>query len=126
MTRAVSASSVPRAYRDSSILTASPEQLVVMLYDGARRFLAQARLAMEDGDVPRTHDRLQRAEAIIEELRVTLEPSAGEVAGRLEAIYLFCQRLLGQARVERDPGALDEVSGLLGELREAWAAVACA
>jgi len=119
----VSASSVPGAYRDSSILTASPEQLVVMLYDGACRFLAQASVAMTCGDVARSADRLQRAEAIIEELRVTLDASAGDVAGRLEAIYVFCQRHLSEARLERDAGRIDEVHDLLRELRAAWATV---
>ena len=48
----------------------------------------------------------------------------GEISERLEAIYLFCLRHLQQARFDRDASKLDEVSNLLGELREAWATIA--
>jgi flagellar secretion chaperone FliS len=116
--------SVPAAYKESSILTAPPERLVVMLYDGAHRFLAQAAAAMRQGDVAHTNDRLQRAEAIISELNATLDMSAGEVAERLRAIYIFCRRHLGEARVERSPEKVEAVSRLLGELRESWAQLA--
>ena len=114
----------PRAYRESSILPAPPERLVVMLYDGARRFLAQAAYAMRERDVAQAGNRLQRAEAIIEELLATLDMSAGEVAERLEAIYVFSRRMLAEARLEQDPEKVEQVSELLGELREAWAEVA--
>jgi flagellar protein FliS len=116
--------SVPAAYKESSILTAPPERLVVMLYDGAHRFLAQAAAAMRQGDVAHTNDRLQRAEAIVSELNATLDMSAGEVAERLRAIYIFCRRHLGEARVERNPEKIEAVSRLLGELRESWAQLA--
>jgi flagellar protein FliS len=108
------------AYRDSAILTAPPERLVVMLYDGAHRFLFQAAAAMRAGDLVTVNARLQRAEAIIAELRSTLNFDAGVVAARLEAIYAFCQRHLLEARLERDPERIERVMGLLGELREAW------
>jgi flagellar secretion chaperone FliS len=115
----------PQAYRESAILTAPPERLVVTLYDGARRFLHQAAVAMRDGDVPTSHERLRRAEAIVEHLLATLDMNqGGEIAQRLEAIYVFCQRLLAEGRMERDAGKLDKVGELLGELREAWAQLA--
>ena len=113
-----------QAYRDSAVLTASPGQLVVMLYDGARRFLTQAGFAMRQKDLATANDRLRRAEAIIAELRATLDMSAGEVAERLDAIYAFCQRHLLEARFERDGDRIDEVAKLLGELRDAWAEIA--
>ena len=103
------------AYRESSVLTASPEQLVVMLYDGARRFLLQAGQAMQDGDYAAGNRRLQRAEAIIDELLATLDLSTGAVAEQLQAIYLFCRRQTMEARVERDPKRLDA-------MRSAWEA----
>jgi flagellar secretion chaperone FliS len=112
--------SSPNAYRESAILTASPEQLVVMLYDGARRFLHQAATAMRNDNIPIAHVKLRRAEAIITHLRDTLDMDQGEVAARLQAIYLFCNRHLNDARVQRDPAKIDEVSSLLADLREAW------
>jgi flagellar secretion chaperone FliS len=109
-----------QAYRDSAILTAPPERLVVMLYDGAHRFLFQAAVAMRDGDLAKTNAKLRRAEAIIQELRSTLDMSAGEVASQLDSIYAFCERHLLNARFERDPERIEEVAQVLGDLRDAW------
>jgi flagellar protein FliS len=114
----------PQAYRQNSVLTASPQQLVVMLYDGAIRFLRQAELAMEEGAVAQTNDRMQRAEAILEELLSTLNPEAGEISDRLQAIYVFCRSELIAARISRSPLKIKQVIGLLSDLREAWAEVA--
>jgi flagellar secretion chaperone FliS len=114
----------PEAYRQGAVLAATPEQLVVMLYDGARRFLRQAAVAMRDGDIERTHNVLRRAELIIAHLAGTLDHQQGEVAARLDAIYLFCLKHLNTARADQDPTKLEEVSNLLGELREAWAEIA--
>jgi flagellar secretion chaperone FliS len=109
-----------QAYRDSAILTAPPERLVVMLYDGANRFLIQGATAMRAGDLTVMNDRLRRAEAIVNELRATLDMSAGQVASNLESIYSFCQRLLLDARLKQDAGKIDQVAKLLSELRDAW------
>ena len=111
-------------YRESSVLTASPEQLVVMLYDGANRFLVQAAAATRIDDREAAHNRMRRAEAIIEELHTTLDFSQGEVAERLASIYIFCRKLLNEARLERNAEKIDQVAGLLAELREAWAQIA--
>ncbi len=116
----------PQAYRESAVLTAPPERLVVMLYDGARRFLYQAAVTMRSGDVQTSHERLRRAEAIIDHLLATLDMSQGEIAQQLESIYLFCQRLIGEARIKQDADKLDKVSELLGELRDAWDQIASA
>jgi flagellar secretion chaperone FliS len=113
-----------KAYRDSAILTAPPERLVVMLYDGANRFLLQGAAAMRAGDLTLMNDRLRRGEAIITELRQTLDMSAGEVATNLESIYAFCQRLLLEARLKRDADKIDQTAKLLRDLRDAWDQVA--
>ena len=113
----------PNAYRENSILTASPEQLVVMLYDGAGRFLRQAEGAMIGGSWLQASEKLSRAEAIIDELLATLDMDAGEVADRLQSIYVFCKTRLIEARIERDAVRVDQVARLLSELREAWSQV---
>jgi flagellar protein FliS len=113
----------PNAYRENSIMTASPEQLVVMLYDGAGRFLRQAEGSMIDGSWLQASEKLSRAEAIIDELLATLDMDAGEVADRLQSIYVFCKLRLIEARIERDAVRVDQVARLLGELREAWSQV---
>lgn len=116
--------SSPRAYRDSAVLTAPPERLVVMLYDGARRFLHQAAAAMRAGDLELSHQKLRRAEDIIAHLREVLDHDKGEqVAARLQAIYTFSLSHLMSARFDRDAGKLDQVSEMLGQLRESWAAI---
>ena len=114
-----------RAYTESSILTAPPERLVVMLYDGCLRFLFQAAYAMREDKPPDADARLRRAEAIIDELNSTLDHKrGGEIAGRLQGIYVFCRRHLLDARRANDADMVDKVAELLGELREAWAEIA--
>jgi flagellar protein FliS len=114
----------PQAYRQSAVLTATPEQLVVMLYDGAVRFLRQGELAMSEGAFLHSYEKLGRGEAIIDELIATLNMDAGEIAERLQAIYIFQKRTLIEARVQRDPAKIGQVVALLVSLREAWARLA--
>jgi flagellar secretion chaperone FliS len=111
----------PQAYHETSVLTASPEQLVVMLYDGAGRFLRQAEVTMEQGSYVQAGEKLSRAEAILDELLATLNMDAGEIAERLQAIYVFCKTRLIEARIERDPARVAQVARLLADLRESWA-----
>ena len=113
----------PNAYRESAVLGASPERLVVMLYDGARRFIFQASVAMGSGQIELTNRKLRRAEDIIQHLRDTLDMEQGEIASNLESIYVYCLRQLRQLRFEKDPAVLEHISGLLGQLREAFAAI---
>jgi flagellar secretion chaperone FliS len=113
----------PRAYRENAVLSAPPERLIVMLYDGARRFLHQSAAAMREQQIEASHVKLRRAEDIIIHLRDSLDLEQGEVALRLQSIYIFCQRHLREARLERNPAKVEQVSALLGTLREAWAAI---
>jgi len=114
----------PQAYKESAILTAPPERLVVMLYDGIQRFLFQATVAMREGNIEMTNNRLQRAEAIIDELNTTLDMSAGEVSERLRALYNFCKRHLLQARIKRSPEMVEEAAKLLDTVGDAWRQIA--
>lgn len=114
-----------RAYTESSVLTAPPERLVVMLYDGAIRFLHQSAVALRAGNQRVFLDRVQRAEAIIKELNVTLDMQrGGEVAERLRAIYQFCNLHLTAATMEGNPAKVEDVIRLLSELRESWQQIA--
>jgi flagellar protein FliS len=114
---------VRQAYAESSVLTASPGQLVVMLYDGAIRFLRQSAEHMRAGDRERARERMRRAEAVIDELNGTLDMTYGEVAERLRAIYLFSKRRLIRANLDFDPAKVDGVARMLAELRDAFAQV---
>jgi flagellar protein FliS len=106
-------------------MTATPGQLVVMLYDGANRFLLQASVAMRNRDVQLAHNKLRRAENIIGHVLDTLDMERGaDVAVNLQRIYLFCQRYLNEARIEQDPAKVERVADLLDRLRGSWAAIA--
>jgi flagellar protein FliS len=114
----------PQAYRDSAVLTASPEQLVVMLYDGAIRFLRQAEVAMKEGAWLHSFEKLSRGEAIIDELLATLNMDVGEMSERLQAIYVFLKKTLIEGRIQRNSEKIGQVVALLVSLREAWAKLA--
>jgi flagellar protein FliS len=113
----------PNAYKQSAVLSAPPELLVVMLYDGARKFLFQSGVAMREGQIELTNRKLRRAEDIIQHLRDTLDMEQGQIAGNLESIYVFCLRQLRSARFDKDPAAIEHVSSLLAQLREAFATI---
>src|SRR2546426_295781 len=95
-----------------------------MLYDGAGRFLRQAEAALGEGAVEHAHDRLNRGEAIVDELLATLDMDQGQIAERLQAIYVYCKRCLIEARLERDASKVRLVVRLLTELRDASVQVA--
>jgi flagellar secretion chaperone FliS len=114
----------PNAYRESAVLTATPEQLVVMLYDGANRFLTQSAIAMRERRPDLAGEKLRRAEAIIDELTATLDMSVGEIAEQLQALYLFFKEHLSAARLEQNADKVEEVARLMRELRSAWAGIA--
>jgi flagellar protein FliS len=114
------------SYRTSAILTATPEQLVIMLYDGCHRFLLQAITAMREENASAARERFARATAIIDELQCTLDTSGGLVAERLAGIYVFCQRHLAEGLSEQNPAKLEQVDELLRDLRDGWARAATA
>jgi flagellar protein FliS len=115
----------PNAYRESAVMTASPAQLVVMLYDGAARFLKQAEIIAAEGAWGDAGERITRADMIIDELLVTLDTEkGGEIAAQLQAIYVFCKRLLIEARLEKDVERIRKTAQLLADLRASWAELA--
>ena len=116
-----------RAYQTQSILTASPGQLVLLLYDGALRFMAQARAAFalpadDLSRIQKINTSLLRAQAVILELRANLDPKAGgELAGNLDRLYDYHLRRLQECNLRKDEAPLIEVERLVRSLREAWA-----
>lgn len=108
------------AYAEASVMTASPERLVVLLYDGAIRFLQQAAAALREGRYKQSRDRLHRAQAVIDELNRSLDLRQGEVAYGLRSIYGFCTRHLIESTAQSDPEGYEEVAELLSGLRESW------
>jgi flagellar protein FliS len=116
--------SARQAYTEAAVLTATPERLVVMLYEGAISFLTRTAAALRADQPAAATLNLRRAVAIIDELNLSLDMSRGELPERLRSLYLFHKRHLVEAGVARDPEAVDRVAGLLRELSEAFAQVA--
>jgi len=116
-----------RTYRANAVLTASPGQLVLMLYDGALRSLGLARAALErNDDDPRrlevVNTQLIKAQAIIGELQDTLNHEAGgEFAATMHRLYDYYNRRLLEANLRKQAAPVAEVERLLREVRDAWA-----
>lgn len=103
---------------------ADPHRLVQMLMDGAIDRMAQAKGAIQRGDAAAKGSLIGKAIAIIGGLQGSLDNDAGgEIADNLERLYDYMQRRLLQANLRSDIAALDEVSGLLREIRSAWVAI---
>jgi flagellar protein FliS len=116
-----------RTYRANSILTASPGQLVLMLYDGALRSLSIAREAfarpVEDARrIEIINTQLLKAQNIISELQGTLNHDAGgDFAKTMERLYDYYNRRLTEANMRKQEEPVVEVERLLREVRDAWA-----
>ena len=107
---------------DVAVDTASPYQLVLMLFDGALTAIAIARAKLEAGQTEAKGLAISKAIDIISNgLKVSLEMEAGgEIARNLDALYEYMVRRLVQANLKNQVAALDEVSSLLGEIRSSW------
>jgi flagellar protein FliS len=119
------------AYQDvgvrSAVEGASPHQLIAMLLDGALGRIASAKGAMERGDTARQGALLGKAITIIDNMRASLDhQQGGEVAGNLAALYDYMEQRLLEASSKADAGMLDEVSGLLREIKSGWDAIPAA
>jgi len=109
-------------YLRTKVLTATPEQLQLMLYDGAIRFTEQAKLAIGRKDFEATYNSISRAQKIITELTVSLKPElAPDLCKNLSALYTYCYKKLVDASIQHDLAALDEAINLLKYQRETWA-----
>jgi flagellar secretion chaperone FliS len=108
-------------YQESTLETASQGKLLLMLYDGAIRFLTQASTAMETKNWQDSHNFILRAEDVITELMACLRMDVGgEIAYNLYRLYEYMNWRLIQANIKRDAGMVLEVQNRLRELREAW------
>jgi flagellar protein FliS len=113
------------AYLSSSVENAPPIKIVRLLYQGAIRFLGQA--ALEDSQDPRSKfiKLLSDADAIVAELRLSLDANAGseEVVANLESLYLFCEAEIQRAMLDRSAEPLAGAKSVLETLLEAWSKV---
>lgn len=107
------------AYNNSKILTASPAELTLMLYDGAIKFTNIAITAIEKKDIEKAHNNIMRTERIIIEFQSTLDHKY-EVAKDFDAVYSYLIRRLRDANLKKDPEILEEVLKHLRTMRDTW------
>jgi flagellar protein FliS len=109
------------AYQQAAVGTQSKGRLIVMLYDGAIKFLKLAVRELEAQNYAAKGQYINRAQDIIDELNAVLDMEAGgEIAENLRKLYVFMGRRLTQANSSRDPQMIEEVIGLLEELNLSW------
>lgn len=112
-----------KKYQRTQIETASQKQLILMLYDGAIRFLHLAKEGMAKEDLELAHNALIRSQAIILELLAGLNQDSGEITEGLTALYEYFYQRLVEANRNKDPEIVDEVLPFLQDLRGVWAQI---
>ena len=112
-------SSAHNAYKQNSVTTASQGELTLMLYNGCLKFLTIAKKAMLDKDIQTKNTNLQKAQAIITELMVTLDMNV-PISKEIQPLYDYMNRRLLEANIKNDPAMIDEVAGLVTEFRDTW------
>lgn len=116
-----------KEYKKTQIETATPEKILIMLYDGAIQYLNVAKAAIEGdkktpGRIQKIHDNIMAAQRIITEFMNTLDMEiGGEVAENLYDLYTYLYRRLVKANIQKDSSMVEEVLNHLKGLRETWA-----
>lgn len=106
-------------YKQSSIMTASPEELVLMLYNGAMKFLKQAIIHLKNRDIPSAHKSIIRVQDITIEFMSNVDRNY-EVGKNLYRLYDFIHNKLVEANVSKDISLLEEIYDMYKELRDTW------
>ena len=106
-------------YNNSKVLTASPAELTLMLYEGAIKFCNIAILGIEQKDIEKAHINIVKAQNIIVHFRQTLDTKYA-VAEDFERIYLYLERRLVEANIKKEIEILEEVCTHLRSLRDTW------
>lgn len=107
-------------YQQQSVLTATPGELTLMLYNGCIKFIKQGQQAIHAKDIPSAHATISRAQDIIIEFMATLDMQY-EVSENLMALYDYIHRRLIEANLQKDAAILDECLELVTTLRDTWA-----
>jgi flagellar protein FliS len=110
------------SYLQTEVQSRTPLELVVMLYDGALRFTAQARAAIERKDIRARREAITRTLAIMSELQSTLDmEKGGAISESLDSLYVYVNGRLIDAASKQDVHPIDEAAKVLTTLRDAWA-----
>lgn len=106
-------------YQRNKILTASPAEITLMLYEGAIKFCNIAIVAIENNDIEKAYNNIKKTERIIEEFRNTLDRKY-PVAEDFDRIYVYVLQRLYVANIKKDKEVLEEVNTHLRSLRDTW------
>ncbi len=106
-------------YQRNKILTASPAELTLMLYEGAIKFCNIAIIAIEHKEIEKAHINIKKTQRIIEEFRNTLDHKY-DVADDFDRIYVYVLQRLFEANMKKDKAILEEVNVHLRSLRDTW------
>lgn len=107
------------AYLRSKVMTATPAELTLMLYEGAIKFVNKAIMSIEKDDVMGAHNNLMKTQRIIEELRASLDHKY-PVAKEFDTVYEYILRRLVEANIKKDKDILEEVLEHLRTMRDTW------
>lgn len=107
-------------YKQNSVNTASQEQLLIMLVDGAVKYTKIARLAILEKNMARAHKELVRVQDIFLELMITMDKDAGSYMKDLYNVYEFIKNELIKANIKKDVKIIDNVLPLIEEIRDMW------
>lgn len=110
---------IANAYQRNAIMTATPQELTLMLYEGAIKFCNIAMMSIEKKDIEKANTNLKKAQAIITELRATLDHKY-EVWEDFERVYEYIYRMLVEANMHKDTEALEEALKRIREMRDTW------
>ncbi len=106
-------------YKSNAINTATPEELTLMLYDGALKFCNQAMVALEKNDYAKTNKLIQRVEDIIREFQLTLKMEY-EISHQLNDLYNYIYSCLVKANINKSMETLVEATDLIRDMRDTW------
>ena len=108
-----------RTYKENSITTACPEELVVLMYRGLEKFIRQGQIHIKEGDYEKANEVLLKAQDIVSELMFSLDMEI-EMSGQLYALYDFLLTCLIEGNIKKEDSVLQEALGIAAGLREAW------
>ena len=106
-------------YNNSKVLSASPGELTLMLYDGMIRFCNLAEVAVEKKDISKAHTNIMKMQRIIDYLRQTLDMNY-PVAEDFERMYIYLSQRMVEANMKKDLDILREINGHLHAIRDNW------
>lgn len=106
-------------YLEQKVMSARPEELTYMLYEGLVRFIKKAMLALEQRDIVKIHNNTVKAQNIVTELRATLNMEI-EMSTGLDSLYEYVEFKLLSANVEKDKTLFEEALQVAEELKETW------